>query len=249
MRPRFRTVFALVLASVVAPSEVVNAEDKGARGEDFVARMFKIEHQSAESIAKAIRHLGSGDRDSKIETNESLDTITVRDRPSNVAVIEHAVKQLDVPRPDVSFQIRVLIAGPTGETSVPADMQKVVRELKQNLQFKAYTQVSALTHRVRSGGRIDSKGTIQLVPPAVEKPTRADYDLELRPVVSGARRGSRTVQVRSLSFELDPDTRDIGNAEIRTDVVIPEGETVVVGTAALGPRALVLVMWASTSGG
>ncbi len=212
---------------------------------DMVAKMFKVNHQSVESVARSLRHLQSGERETKFEANEGLDTITVRDRPNNVAAIEQAIKQLDVARPDVSFQVRVLLASHDGETNVPADMQKVVRQLQQNLQFKSYQQLAAMTQRVRSGARVESQGFIQLAPPAVEKSVRADSELELRPVVTGDKRGSRIIQLRSLRFELGH--RDVGHAEIRTDLVVPEGEIVVVGTAALGTRALVLVVWASTT--
>jgi type II secretory pathway component GspD/PulD (secretin) len=228
-----------------ARSEEGNKEDKnGKSSEPLVARIFKLEHQSSETVAKALKHLTSNDRESKLEYSERLDTITVRDRPNHLAAIAQAIKQLDVATPDVSFQIRVLVAGQGGETSVPADMQKVVRQLQQNLQFKVYQQVAAITQRVRSGSRLSSEGSIELVPPMVEKSVRANYEIDLKPVVTGARRGARTVQVRSLNFKMQ--NKEIGNAEIRTDVVIPEGETVVVGTAAMGTRALVLVVWATT---
>jgi hypothetical protein len=122
-------------------------------------------------------------------------------------------------------------------------MQKVVRQLEQNLRFKAYNQVAALSQRVRSGSEVESYGSIQLTPPVLEKNLRVNYELELRPVITGARRGSRTIQIRHLTFWLE--SRETGKAEIRTDVVLPEGEIVVVGTAALGDRAMVLVLWAS----
>lgn len=209
----------------------------------YTVRLFKLEHGSAEAVAKALRHLGSGARDAKIEANDALDSISVRDFAANVAAIEGAVKLLDVPRPDVVFHMRLLVAGPEGATDVPADMQKVVRQLQQSLRWKAYYQVADLDQRVRSGARLESHGVLQLAPPVLEKPTRTGYEIELRPVVTGVRKGARTVQLRLLQFELE--SRETGRADIRTEIVVPEGETVVVGTAALGNRALVLVVWAS----
>lgn len=226
----------------IALALLIAVETRAAADEAPVAKMFKIEHQNPDTVARALRYLLSGDHDTKLEPNEGLGTIVVRDRPSNVAAIEQAIKQIDVARPDVTFQVRVLLASREGETSVPPDMQKVVRQLQQNLQFKSYQQLAAMTQRVTSGARVESKGTIQLGPPVTERPVRAGCNVELRPVVSGEKRGSRTIQLRSLRFELE--SREAGKAEIRTDIVVPEGETVVVGTAALGARALVLVVWA-----
>lgn len=159
-----------------------------------------------------------------------------------MSAIESAVKQLDVPRLDVIVHVRVLTAAPQGKTDVPADMQKVVRQREQSLRYGAYFQVAALTHRVRSGGRTGSAGDIELAAPVVTRPARFGYQLELRPLVTGNRKGTRTIQLRNLKFELRG--HEAGTADIQTDVAVPEGETVVVGTAALGDRAMVLVFWA-----
>jgi hypothetical protein len=223
-----------------APREVTPREP--AR-EPLVARTFKLEHQSPDAVARAVRYLGSGDRDARIDPHEGLEAIAVRDRAANVAAIEQAIQKLDVARPDVTFHLRVLVAGPQGPGDVPPDMQKVVRQLEQNLRFKAYHQVAALTQRVRSGAKLESHGTLQLAPPVLDRAARVGYELELRPVVGGGRKGARTIQLRSLDFELEG--REIGKADIHTDLVVPEGETVVVGTAALGDRAMVLVVWAT----
>jgi hypothetical protein len=232
-----------VLAGLHLLSFMLLAHPGRAQEEPMVARVFKLEHQSAEAVARAIRHMGSGAKEARIDAQDSLEAIAVRDRPANVMAMEQALKQLDVPRPDVVFHMRLLIGGPEAPGDVPADMQKVVRQLEQNLRFKAYHQVAALTQRVRSGAKLESHGTLQINAPVLEKNTRPVYKLVLRPVVTDTRRGARTIQLRSLGFELKG--RDGVRADIRTDVVMPEGEIVVVGTAALGDRAIVLVVWAS----
>jgi hypothetical protein len=236
MRP---PVFALALA--LAVSMVLPASAPRADEEAMVGRAVRVEHQSPEALARAVRHLVSG-RDARVEPQEELEAVVVRDRPAHVTAIEQAIRQLDVPRPDVVLQVRLLLAGPTGPGDVPGDMQKVVRQLEQHLRFRAYHQVAAVSHRVRSGAKVESQGFLQLAPPALDPAGRVGYSLELRPVVTGTKRGSRAVQLRGLRFELKP--RE-GKAEIRTDLVVPEGETVVVGTAALGDRAVILVVWAS----
>jgi type II secretory pathway component GspD/PulD (secretin) len=222
------------LAIVASPSR---AQDV------LVSRLFKLEHEAPEAMVKALRHLGSGVKEARLDAQEGLNVVTVRDRAANVAAIEQAIRRLDVPRPDIVFQMRLLIASPEGVSDVHQDMQSVVRQLEQSLRFRAYHQVAALSQRVRSGTRLESQGNIQLAPPVARTAARASYELELRPVVTGTKKGARSVQLRTLRFELD--SKELGDADIRTDVVVPEGEIVVVGTAALGERALVLVVWAS----
>lgn len=233
--------------AALAVTLVVGLSGPPARAEEdaLVTRLFKLQHQRAEGVGRALRHMGSGLKEARLDAQDHLDSIAVRDRPANVAAIEQAVKHLDVPHPDVVFHMRLLIAGPHSASDIPADMQKVVRQLEQNLRFKSYHQVSAITQRVRSGAKLESHGMLQINAPALEKNTRTRYELELRPVVTGTRKGARTIQLRSLSFELE--SREIGEADIRTDIVIPEGEIVVVGTAAVGDRAMVLVVWASAT--
>ncbi|HEY0715505.1 MAG TPA: secretin N-terminal domain-containing protein [Polyangia bacterium] len=240
---------AFVLALVLGAPSVARADRHGGGGggppQPLEARVFKLQHQEAKTVARAIRQLQSGQRDARMDADEELDTISVRDRATNLAVMEAAIKQLDVPRPDVTLQARILIAGPAGTTNVPADMAKVVRQLKGNLQFGAYHQIAAFTQRVRSGARFETEGLLDLAPPVFDKAVRAEYELEVRPVVTVLPKGPHTVQVRDLRFELEIPGE--GKAHLRTDVVIPEGETVVVGTAVLGPRALVVVVWANKS--
>ncbi len=246
MNPRRRWLIRLaplVLAAAAVTGGSARANEDGARGGDWVVRLFKIEHQNAEAVANAIRPLGSGGREAQIQTTEGLDAISVRERPAAMAAIEQAIKQLDVPRPDLTIFMRVLIAGPQGPGNVPPDLQKVVRQLEQNLRFSAYHQVAAVTQRVRSGAKLESHGFLQLAPPVLDKGARVGYELEVRPLVTGAKKGARTIQLRKLKFELEG--RDVGRADIETDIVVPEGEIVVVGTAALGDRAMVLVLWAS----
>lgn len=238
LHPRRKAILGCLALAAWLGAPPVRAQD-----EAMVPQVFKLEHQNAEVVVRAIRHLGSGAKDARLEANEALDTITVRDRASNVAAIEQAIKRLDVERPDVVFNMRLLIAGPQGPGDVPADMKKIVRQLEQNLRFGGYYQVAALNQRVRSGARVESRGSLQITAPALEKNARVGYELELRPVVTGTRKGARTVQMRTLRFDLEG--RDVGRANIRTDIAIPEGEIVVVGTAALGDRAMVLVVWAS----
>src|SRR5688572_893598 len=97
-------VFVCCLALLALGTPARADDDKDRRSEPFVARVFKLEHQSAESVARAVRHLLST-KDAKLDADETLDTVTVRDRSASVTAIEQAIKQLDVPRPDVAFQV------------------------------------------------------------------------------------------------------------------------------------------------
>src|SRR6476660_7892542 len=75
-------------------------------------KMFVIHNRSPHDIARAIKTLGSGAALAEMTPNDETHTITVRDFPENVAVMEEAIARLDTPAPaaqDVELKISLLI--------------------------------------------------------------------------------------------------------------------------------------------
>jgi hypothetical protein len=154
------------------------------------------------------------------------------------------LKRLDVPKapkPDIEFRIRVLLAAPSGGSQYPNDLEPVVKQLHATLNYKGYFQIASITMRVKSGSGARGTGVSAVNPPVVTEPTAMSYsygfdDVGLAPPLPGA----AVVQIRKFHYAIDG--KSLGDAEINTGLSLREGEKVVVGTASLKDRAVVLVL-------
>jgi hypothetical protein len=236
---------AVVLAAAAAGSgSRAFGDDRPAAG--MKARVFEVKHQEPEGLVRPLEPLLSGAKGARINSSNSLRTITVRDFPENLAAIEQALRRLDVPtppKPDIEIRLRILIATPTGEGNVPADLANVVRQLQANLNYKGYYQIAPISARVRAGQGTSGRGETRLEPPLSDEPTTAHYSYGVEQVqlVPGGAGGAQVIQLRKLKFELDG--KHLGEAEVSTGVSLTEGEKVVVGTGTLKSRAMIVVVF------
>jgi hypothetical protein len=191
-----------------------------------------------------VKGLGSGVKGTSISDSGEFKTITVRDFPENITAIEDALNRLDVPqapKPDIEFRIRVLIAAPSGTSQYPGDLEPVVKQLHATLNYKGYFQIASFIMRVKSGSGAKGTGVTSVSPPVSSEATSMSYsygfeDVALLPPPTGA----AVVQIRKLHYAIEG--KSLGEAEINTGLSLREGEKVVVGTASLKDRAMILVL-------
>jgi hypothetical protein len=208
------------------------------------SRVFELKNRSPDEVLKVIKPLGSGVKGTSISESGEFKTITVRDFPENIAAIEDALKRLDVPKapkPDIEFRIRVLIAAPSGASQYPNELEPVVKQLHATLNYKGYFQIAAITLRVKSGAGARGTGVTAVNPPISAESTSMSYsygfeDVNLVPPPPGA----AVIQIRKLHYAIE--AKALGEAEINTGLSLREGEKVVVGTASLKDRAMILVL-------
>jgi type II secretory pathway component GspD/PulD (secretin) len=65
----------------------------------FKGKIFDIKNRDPMELINILQPLGSGFKGAIMKSNSEYKTITVRDFPENIAVIEEAIKRLDVPPP------------------------------------------------------------------------------------------------------------------------------------------------------
>jgi hypothetical protein len=208
------------------------------------SRVFELKNRVPAEVMKVIKPLGSGVKGTSISESGEFKTITVRDFPENIAAIEDALKRLDVPqapKPDIEFRIRVLIAAPSGSSQYPGELEPVVKQLHATLNYKGYFQVASFIMRVKSGSGAKGTGVANVNPPVSSEPTSLSYsygfeDVSMTPPPPGA----ALVQIRKLHYAIE--AKSLGEAEINTGLSLREGEKVVVGTASLKDRAMILVL-------
>jgi hypothetical protein len=255
--------FALALAAATVPAQQpAQQRPTPAPAPDYVdhksfqSRIFTVHHREPDQLVPVLRLLTSGHNGAAVSADRNFRVITVRDFPENVASIEEAIKRLDTPdgpRPDVELRMHVLLASESaaapGAEQPPADLREVLTQLQSTLNFKSYDLLTSVVQRTkesrgREPGYLQGNGTVEATGTGGDRQvmtyTFGADSLSLAPAATGA--GATTVQLGNFNFNISGH----GNARIRSDVSLRDGERVVVGTAGMGSRALILVLTART---
>ena len=213
----------------------------------FKSRIFDVKYRDATNLANVLRSLGSGFRGATVQPNSEFKTITVRDFPENLATMEEAIKRLDTPgspRPNIDLHLHVLIASNSGSATadMPGELRDVVTQLRGTLNFRNYELVASIVQRVtETRDSLEGSGIAELPPLAPgtgSVSTPYEYNLRNVALVPNLA-GAATVQINEFTFETKADREE---AKIQTALNIRDGEKVVVGTATIRNRALVIVL-------
>ncbi len=239
----------LVSTAVAQAAATPTPSDNYVTERDFKSRVFEVKYRDPNSLASVVSRLMSGFRGAAISSNAEFRTITVRDFPENLATIEEALKRLDTPaepRPNIELHMHVLIAsnGAGGSGEMPAELKDVLTELRRTLTYKNYELAASVVQRLTETSTVlQGAGTAEV--PGLSSPSTNDgmpYEYYIRSVtlVPNAA-GSSSVQIADFSFSAVSE-RD--RARVQTALNIRDGEKVVVGTATIRNRALVVVLTA-----
>lgn len=243
-------------APAAAPRESEYVQEKG-----FKSRVFEIKNRDPRELANVLRALGSGFKGAMLSANDEFKTITVRDFPENIAVIEEALKRLDVPqamRPpgaDIEFHVHVLIASNTatpGEET-PAELSDVIKQMQGTLKYKNYGVMASAVHRATgSGNGVSNNGVAESKLFNVSTPggNPIFFNYNLSPIRLNAEALPQTVSIGLFRFHLriplnvggpgaQIQYQDVG---FETPVTVREGEKVVVGTTTMGDKGLIVVL-------
>lgn len=233
------------------PSPTPRPEPDYVTEKGFKSTVFDVKYRDAPSLAQVLRNLGSGFKGATIQSNSEFRTITVRDFPENLATMEEAIKRLDTPatpRPNIALHMHVLIASNTGggTADIPAELKDVLTQLRGTLTYRNYELAGSVVQRLTQTERVlQGSGTAEIPSGNAAAPITAmpyEYYLNNVSLVQNAT-GSPTVHISDFSFTSSIDNRD--RAKIQTALNLRDGEKVVVGTASLRSRALVIVLTAS----
>lgn len=251
-----RTIAVLILAAVLigaTPRSSIAGMFEPQAEIKFSGKVFEVKHRDPRALLGAVSQLGSGFKGTEMSFSDEFKTIAVRDFPENIAAIEEALKRLDTPepsRPDIELRMHVLIADlEGGGGQMPSDLNDVVKQLQATLSYKSYSLISSIVQRVRDGAnevrgsgiaRLSNQAPSNLTPStAIDAPYQ--YEIFAVSASPGSGPGS-ALQLRRFSFHLRTNPNVLGEAGIKTDLGVRDGEKVVVGTASLKDKALVLVL-------
>jgi hypothetical protein len=219
----------------------------------FRNKVFTITHRDPNTIAAAVKLLGSGFQGADLNINSALGTLTVRDFPENIVAIEEAIQRLDrpaPPEPDLELQISVLLGSKSAlpGAAVPEELGGVVKQLRSTLSYAHYGLLTTTVHRTKTGVGIEGSGVAEstlLGVKAVDgRPILYTYALR------SIRGGDAKVDIGNFNFSMRVPL-DMGNGGIQyqpvgfeTPVSLKQGEKVVIGTTTMNDKALVVVVTA-----
>lgn len=231
-------------------------ENKGFKGQ-----IFEIKHRRPQEIIKAISPLGSGFKGATVTYNDETQTISVRDFPENIAAIEEAIKRLDTPQSgrvesSVELSINVLLTRTDAPSNLvptppPPYLNDVIKQMQNTFAFKDYQLVATIVQRAKTHSRFQGGYAILGKGEALwlESYKREDGGLDSTQGKAYYEYRATGIEVSSNSasgakIQLDNFFFRFGNAEVRTDLEVRDGEKLVVGTASWGNKAMILVLTA-----
>lgn len=214
----------------------------------FKSKIFEVKYREPNSLVAVLKQLGSGFKGATISASSEFKTITARDFPENLTTIEEAIKRLDVPtlpRPNIELHMHVLVASnsaPSG-AEVPAELKDVLTELRGTLNYKTYDLAASVVQRLTETPRgLQGNGTAELASGSPGTPNITvpyEYWINTVQLVPNPN-GSTNIQINEFVFSAMLFDRE--RARVGTALNMRDGEKVVVGTATIRNRALVVVL-------
>ena len=249
-------ILALLLSIVSVsfaqqPASTPRPEPDYVTEKGFKSKVFDVKYRDASMLAQVLRNLGSGFKGATLQSNSEFRTITVRDFPENIVTMEEAIKRLDVPaapRANIELRMHVLIASNAGSGSsdMPAELRDVLTQLRGTLNYRNYELAASVVQRLTATERIlQGSGTAELASGTANMSMPYEYYINGVTMVQDVT-GGPNVRISEFSFTSSSaagNERD--RAKIQTALNLRDGEKVVVGTAALRNRALVIVLTAN----
>ena len=209
----------------------------------IVQRLFVLKYASPEQVMNLVTELAGR----PARWSDQLRAIAVTAEKDAMAVIEDAIKQLDVPSAaPKNIELTVnLIVGTDSESSignpVPKEMESVVAQLKGAFPFKNYRQVDLIEMRTRTGekvGTVSNGGTVNVTQGSGAVQTNAHIQ-----AVGLAQDGS-TVRLDNVALTIHWPGVETGLA-LQASVDVKEGQKAVLGRIGVAhDQALFVVLTA-----
>jgi hypothetical protein len=239
------------------PAEPLAPTKPQATGErtQFVQKVFPIKQADVDAIARTLRIFGTS-----IDANRELRVIGVSAPAAMMPAIEETIRRLDVPPPaakNVELTVYLLLASDQEAitSSVPPDLESIVKQLKTTFAFKGFRTIDTLVVRSRDKQGADVKGLAKL-DADIPNPSTYTFGYKAASILSDDQ--GRSIRLDGLRFNggiMVKNAQVEGGSIVQyqareaafaTDVDVREGQKIVVGKAAVGGTnsALILVITA-----
>jgi type II secretory pathway component GspD/PulD (secretin) len=263
---KFLIALALLLATAASAVAQDNKQSPVRRDDDeyvtqkiFQNRVFDVKNRDPLALARVLYPLTSGFKGATVSPNQEFRTITVRDFPENIAVIEEAIRRLDTPespRPSVEFKVHILVA--SNDESVankyPAELSEVVGQLQSSLGYKNFGLLASQVVRSKEGRDTNNRGVADSK--AAGDATVSRQPITFTYVIHGVTldnaAGRARVQLEDFNMDMFiPVQRGSDyipqNVGFKNPVTLREGEKVVAGTLSVADKTVVVIISAGTT--
>ena len=245
----FLIVSSTSFAQQPTPSTPNKSEDDFVTEKGFKSKVFTINHRDPGSLGSLLSPLLSGFKGVMIRANPEFKTLTVRDFPENLATIEEAIKRLDTPaspRSNIELHMHILVASNTGGTTeqLPDELKDVITQLRGTLSYRNYELAASVVQRLTETPRgLHGSGVAEITNVQANPPTMAlSYEYAINSVSLAQSPGNpMAIQIGEFSFQARTNTV---NGSLQTALNLRDGEKVVVGTATIRDRGLIIVLTA-----
>jgi hypothetical protein len=254
--------FALVCAGAASAqdkSAPKAEEDNYVTSKAFQNRVFEIKNRDPQGLARVLMPLTSGFKGAVVSWDEEFHTISVRDFPENIAVIEEAIRRFDTPesaRSGIEFRVHLLVA--SNDESVanryPSELSDVVKQLQSTLGYKNFTLMGSQIVRNKEGHDVSyNKGVADLRlandTPANKNPIFYSYTFNT--ISLDRTGGAPRIQINDFNMDMKiplllGGVTQYENVGFKNPVSLREGENVVVGTTSIADKSVVVVLSATT---
>lgn len=266
---RSKLFLALALALLFAPAALAQkppeqnapkADDNYVTSKMFQSRVFDVKNRDPQNLARVLAPLTSGFKGAVVSPNDEFRTITVRDFPENIAVIEEAIRRLDIPepaRPAIEFRVHMLVASNDDAMGnhYPAELADVVKQLQSTLGYKNFGLMGSQVVRSKEGrSPSENRGVadLRLAGDAPANKNPVFYEYIISSITLDNAGGQARVQVgefkMDLKFPLSLGSGPIAYQSVGflNPVSLREGERVVVGTTSIADKSVVVIISMST---
>ena len=247
------TAIALVIivnvtlfAQAPSPAAQPRPEDNYVTEKGFKSKVFTITSRDVNQLSSVLKPLLSGFKGAMIVPNSEFKTLTVRDFPENIATVEEAIKRLDMAsaaRPNIELHMHVLFASNSarGNAELPVELRDVLAQLRGTFNYKNYELATSIVQRLTETPRgLRGKGVAEFG--GQTGATTLPYDYSINNVsLSSNPSSSSTIQINEFAFVTMAPNGTV-SSQIETALNLRDGEKVVVGTATLRDRALIIVL-------
>jgi hypothetical protein len=211
-----------------------------------VQKLITVKYVDANTVHNLLRNFAPGN-DWSMESDNHLHVIALRGRPESVAILEEAIKKMDVAPSDFELTVYLISTSAQAGDQLPEALASTAAQLHGVFAYKGYQLLDSFVLRGTDGQRGNASGTI-----SKDARTSTYYFRYERAAVSGE--GPKVVNLHNLDLSMrfftgalskdgQPLSHDTG---LTTDVDIRDGQKVVVGKSDVnnGQNPLILVVTA-----
>ncbi len=198
-----------------------------------VIKIIRVRYGKAQTLADLTRS-----NSVIVNADDSLQAIVLKGDPPQVAEMEKAIHDLDVPstspapQKDIELTVSVVAGSSNAEAApVPEDMGPVVKQLRAIFPYKNYKVLGSMLLRSREGAKSENQGVMKSIFSFADRSYPTVYIVQYDDSSSSLQEGKALIHLGNFRFSLhfplqNGSATSVSNFDvlIATDVDVREGK-------------------------